>query len=173
MEFFQANIQFREVLVQLLAFLIVFWTLKKLAWKPILKGLEARREKIQSELERIETAKKEIESLRHEYAAHLQKIDDEARAKLQEAIDEGRRVAREIQEKARTEAQTTFEKAKENLSLEIDKARLLLRREIADLAIHASERIIKEKMTDTKQQDKVLEIIEELESGSFRKGENR
>ncbi len=173
MEFFQANIQYREVLVQLLAFLIVFWTLKKLAWKPILKGLDARKQKIQNELEKIEAAKKDIEKLRLDYAAHLQKIDDEARAKLQEAIDEGRRVSREIQEKARADAQSTFEKAKENLGLEIEKARLVLRREIADLAIHASERIIKEKMTDSKQQDKVLEIIEELESGSLKKGEGR
>jgi len=164
MEFFQANIQLREVLVQLLAFLIVFWTLKTLAWKPILKGLDARRERIQNELDKIETAKKEIESLRQEYTAHLQKIDEEARTKIQEAIDEGRRIAREIQEKARTESQATFEKAKENLNLEIAKARLLLRHDIADLTIRISEKVIQEKMTGTKQQEKILELIDELQT---------
>jgi F-type H+-transporting ATPase subunit b len=171
MEFFQANIQFREVFVQLLAFVIVFWVLKMLAWKPILNGLEGRRERIQNDFDRIEAAKKEIESLRNEYTAHLQKIDDEARAKIQEAIHEGRRIAREIQERARTESQAAFEKAKENLNLEIAKARLLLRREIADLAVQVSEKIIKEKMTDTKQQDKILELIEEIEASPNRKGE--
>ena len=164
MEFFQENIKLGEVLVQLLAFVIVFLTLKKLAWKPLLGALEARREKIQNEFHQIEEARKEIESLKAEYHAHLQKIEDEARAKLQQAVDEGRRIAREIQDKARTDSQATFEKAKENLDLEVAKARLTLRREIAALAINATERVLKEKMSDARAQEgKVLEIIEELE----------
>lgn len=164
MEFFQANIHLGEVFVQLLAFVIVFWTLKALAWKPLLKALDSRRDRIKHELNRIENSKKEIESLKNEYAIHLQKIDDEARTKIQQSIEEGRRIAREIQEKARTESQTTFEKAKENLDLEVAKARLTLRKEIADLAINASERVLREKMSDHRQQqEKVLEIIEELE----------
>src|SRR3989338_3427393 len=163
MEFFKQNIIPGEVLVQLIAFIIVFWTLKVLAWKPLLKSLESRRAKIKDDFLKIENARKEIEALRAEYQTHLQKIEDEAWAKIQEAVDEGRRIAREIQDKARTESQETFEKAKENLYLEIAKARIELRREIAGLAILASERVIKERMDDIKQQEKVAAIIEELE----------
>ncbi len=164
MEFFKANIHLGEVFVQLIAFVIVFLTLKALAWKPILKSLELRRSKIHGEFEQIEKAKKDIEALKAEYASHLQKIEDEARAKIQQAIDEGRRIAKEIQDKARTESQATFEKAKENLDLEISKARIELRREIADLALTASERVLNQKMSgDSAQQAKILEIIDELE----------
>ena len=131
MEFFKATIIPGEVFVQLIAFIIVFWTLKKLAWKPLLSALASRREKIQSDFERIEAAKKEIEELKTKYTAHLQKIEDEARGKIQEAVEEGRRIGREIQEKARADAQTTFDQAKENLALEAAKARLQLRHEIA------------------------------------------
>lgn len=166
MEFFETNIHLGEVFVQLVAFVIVFWTLKLLAWKPLLRALEARREHIKHSLEQIEAAKREIDSLKTEYAAHLQKIEEEARAKIQEAVHEGRRLARDIQEKARSESQASFEKAKQNLELEAAKARLTLRREIADLAIHAAERVLREKMTDSRQQEKVLEIIEELEKKS-------
>ncbi len=163
MEFFQANIHLGEVLVQIIAFLIVFFTLKKLVWKHLLAGLEARRERIEREFAKIESSRQEIEKLKQEYAAHIAKIDDEARGKIQQAIDEGRKIAREIQDKARSESQASFEKAKENLGLEVAKARLTLRREIADLAILASEKIIREKLTDAKQQEKVLDILEELE----------
>ena len=79
MEFFQANIKFHEVLVQLIAFVIVFLALKKLAWKPILDGLEARRARIQSDFDKIDAAKKEIESLRAKYDSHLKKLDEESR----------------------------------------------------------------------------------------------
>lgn len=163
MEFFQQNIIPSEVFVQLLAFLIVFFVLKMLAWKPILAALESRRERIREEFEKIEQARREIESLKAEYAGRLQRIEDEARSKLQEAVAEGRRISREIQEKARAESQAGFEKAKENLALEIAKARVELRREIADLAIQAAEKVIGEKMSEAVQQEKVMEIIEELE----------
>ncbi len=171
MEFFKNNIIPAEVFVQLLAFLIVFFTLKALAWKPILASLAARRDRIQGDFDSIEKAKKEIEGLKAEYSAHLQKIDDEARAKIQEAIEEGRTVARDLQEKARADAQETFEKNKENLALEVAKARIQLRREIAGLAVSVSEKILQEKMTDDKQQDKILSMIEELESALEVQGE--
>ena len=54
MEFFKANLIPAEIIVQLLAFMIVFFTLRKLAWKPILDSLEARRAKIRQEFESIE-----------------------------------------------------------------------------------------------------------------------
>ncbi len=164
MDFIKDNIVPGEVIVQLLAFLIMFFTLKALAWKPMQAALAARRERIKSEFSSIEHAKKEIESLKQQYSLHLQKIDDEARAKIQEAIDEGRRISREIQEKARLESQASFEKAKENLELEVAKARILLKREIADLTILITEKILKEKVKDTKsQQEKISQLIEELE----------
>ena len=164
MEFFKANIQLGEVLVQLVAFVVVFLMLKALAWKPILQSMAARREKIREELESIEKAKKAIEGLKAQYNALLQKIEEEARAKVQQAIDEGRRISKEIQDKARSESQATFEKAKENLELEVSKARIELRREIADLALTASERVLNQKLSgDGAQQAKILEIIDELE----------
>ena len=164
MEFFAANIKLGEVAVQLIAFIIVFLMLKAMAWKPILKSLEARREKIQSEFEHLEKSKKEIEALKADYAKHLQRIEEEARAKLQEAIEEGRRISKEIQDKARSESQATFEKAKENLELETAKARIALRREIADLAVQTTERVLNEKLsTDQAQQAKIMEIIQDLE----------
>lgn len=163
MEFFKANIIPGEVLVQIIAFLIVFWTLKLLAWKPILNALEARRQKIKGDFDKIEGARKEIEALKTQYSASLQKIEDEARAKLLAAVEEGRRIAKDIQEKARAEAQASFEKAKENLALETAKARITLRREIADLAISVSEKVLSEKLSDAKQQEKIMELIEEFE----------
>jgi F-type H+-transporting ATPase subunit b len=164
MEFFQANINLGEVLVQLIAFVIVFWAMKLMAWKPLLASLAARRETIRHKLGEIEKAKKEIEQLKAEYTAHLQKIDDESRAKIQQAVDEGRTIAREIQDKARTESQAAFDKAKENIELEVNKARLTLRRDIADLTVNATERVLNEKMSDPRQQqEKMLAIIQDLE----------
>lgn len=163
MEFFQENIHLTEVLVQLVAFLIVFLTLKKFAWKPLLAIIQSRRERFENEWGGIEKTKQEVAKLQKDYLAHLQKIEEEARAKMQEAVQEGRRLAREIQEKARLESQTSFEKAKANIELEVQKARLTFRREIADLSIRVAEKILAEKMDVAQQEKKALEILGELE----------
>lgn len=163
MDFFKQNIIPGEVFVQLTAFLIVFFVLRKLAWGPILSALQGRREKIKTDLEKIEEAKAEIEKLKTEYTAHLQKIEEEARDKLNDAVEEGRKIAKDIQDRAREESQANFEKAKENLALEIAKARIELRREIAGLTIQVSEKVIGEKMAGENEEKKVIEMIEELD----------
>ena len=86
MEFFQENIHLPEVVVQLVAFLIVFGVLKKFAWKPLLSIIRSRRERFESEWGGIEKTKQDIAALQKDYQSHLQKIEEEARAKLQEAI---------------------------------------------------------------------------------------
>ena len=163
MEFFQENIHLPEVLVQLLAFLVVFFTLKKFAWKPLLAIIKSRRERFESEWGGIEKTKQEVAALQKDYQAHLQKIEDEARARMQEAVLEGRRLAREIQEKARLESQASFEKAKANIELEVQKAKLTLREEVATLSIRVAEKILMEKMDGAQQEKKALEILRELE----------
>lgn len=163
MEFLKENIHLSEVVVQLVAFLIVFFTLKRFAWKPLLAIIRSRRERFESEWGGIEKTKQEVAALQKGYLAHLQKIEEEARAKMQEAVQEGRRLAREIQEKARLESQTSFEKAKANIELEVQKARLTLRQEIADLSIRVAEKILTEKMDAAQQEKKALEILGELE----------
>jgi F-type H+-transporting ATPase subunit b len=163
MEFFQENIHLSEVVVQLVAFLIVFFALKKFAWKPLLAIIRSRREKFEDEWSGIEKTKRDVASLQKDYLTHLQKIEEEARAKMQEAMQEGRRIAREIQEKARLESQASFDKAKMSLDIEIQKARLTLRQEIADLSIKVAEKILNEKMDSTQQEKKAMEILGELE----------
>ena len=163
MDFFKQNIIPAEVFIQLVAFLCVFFTLKKLAWKPVLSSLENRRKRIKDEFELIEKTKQELEALRADYSTKLQKIEDEARVKIQQTIEEGRKIAKDMQDKARVEAQETFEKSKEHLSVEVAKARVTLKQEIAELALQVAEKVIGEKMSTELHQHKALQIIEELE----------
>lgn len=158
------EINIAEVIAQAIAFSIVFIVLRWKAWGPIQSALQARRDKIQSDFDSIDASKSEVEKLKVQYQELLDKIEDESRAKLNAAIDEGRKIAKEIQEKTRAEAQADFEKNKQNIQIEAAKARVELRREIASLSVQVAERILKEEMSDSSKQDqKVLSIIEELE----------
>lgn len=158
------SLSLQEIITQALGFLILVWVMKRIFWKPLLGLLESRRARIEEAFREIEASKREIKHLRSDYESQLARIEEEARAKLQEAVDEGRRIAREIQEKGREEAKEALLRTKENLSLEVAKARVELRREIAELTLLATERLLREKMADEKHRQKILEMIESLEA---------
>ncbi len=163
MEFFKQNIIPAEVLVQLIAFLIVFFTLRKFAWGPIQKSLADRHEHIRKSIEDAEAAKRNMEKLKAEYEAHLKQIEEQTRSKMAETIEAGRAIAKEMQDKAREEAQRTFDKTKAALDLEIAKARVTLRYEIADISIHVAEKVLRENLTDVKLREKTSQLVGELE----------
>ncbi len=158
------SLSLAEIITQAFGFLLLVFVLKRVFWKPVLASLEARRSGIEGSFRKIEESKKEIERLRADYEARLQKIEEEARTKLQAAIDEGRHIGHEIQEKAREEAKQALARTKEDLTLEVAKARMQLRREIADLTLRATEKLLREEMTDAKHREKILDMIEELET---------
>ena len=157
------NVSIQEILTQVAGFLVLLFILKKFAWKPILALLETRREKIASGFSEIERAKQELATLRNDYDKRLAQIEEEARAKLQEAIGEGKKLSREIQDSARGQAKELLEKTKSDIELEVAKARVILRKEIANLAFAATERLISEKITDKKDEELITSFIKELE----------
>lgn len=162
MDFFKQNIIPAEVFIQLAAFLIVFFTLRKFAWGPIQKSLADRREHIRSSIEDAEQAKRDMERLKSEYELNLKSIEEQTRAKMAETIEAGRAIAKEIQDKAREEAQRTFDKTKAALDLEVSKARVTMRREIADISIHVAEKVLRENLNDHKLREKTSELVDEL-----------
>src|SRR4051812_24227793 len=91
----------KEVLVQILGFVVVFFILKKFAWKGLLGAIDARREKIESEFKGIEKHKAGLAQLEKDYRTRLDNIEQEARVKIQEAANIGTSLARDIQDKAR------------------------------------------------------------------------
>ena len=164
MEFFKSSIHLGEVIVQLIAFVIVFLVLRKFAWKSILGLLEERRLRIQHDLEAVERAKREIEGIKAGYSASKALVEEEARVRIQEAIQEGKRIAKELQENARMESRAILDKAKEDLIIEVAKARIALRNEIADLTLSATEQILDEKLDASKDKKLVLQFMDHLES---------
>ena len=152
-----------EILTQLLAFLIVFWILKRFAFRPVLGMLDERRKKIEDEFALIESRKKGLEDLESEYRRKLERIEEAARAKIHEAAAQGSALAKEIQEKARMDAQKMVERAKAEIDQDLAKARLSMRDEIVELSSLMTEKILAEKIDGAEHERLVDKFIKELE----------
>lgn len=153
----------KEIIAQIISFLLVLFLLRAFAWKKLLKLLDDRKERIASEFKSIKEAKEDISQLKAEYDTKLSAIEDAARLKIQEAINEGRVIAQEIKEKSQNDAKIILAKAKENIEIEISKAKEELKEKVVDLTISATEHIIREKMTAEKDKKLVSEFLEELD----------
>jgi F-type H+-transporting ATPase subunit b len=152
-----------EIGTQLLGFLIVFFILKKYAFKSILGVIDARRRSIEGSFADIEKKKAELESLEKEYRRRLESIEEAARLKIQEASNAGLALAKDIQEKARFDSQKTIERAKAEIEQDIVKARLAMRDEIVEISSLMTEKILREKLDAREHEKMVDKFIKELE----------
>ena len=155
-----------ELIVQVIGFLILFVILKRVAWRPLLGMLDARRQQIEHDLRQAAQQKEQLVRLQGEYAQRLAKIEDEARVKIQQAILEGKRISTEIQEEARAQSSALVHKAKETIDLELAKAKVTLRDELAAMTLDAVGRILHERLDEEKDKQLVQSVLEELEQKS-------
>lgn len=156
------HLEIGQVLSQIVAFLFTLWILKRYAWKPILTVLDARREKIKSEFELIENKKADLEELSNRYHAKLRDIDAEARMRLQEAIDEGREISTQLQNEARHQSKLILDRAHASIEKELIKAKIQLKNDVVDLTMLASEKIIKENLSDNKNKQLIENFVEQV-----------
>jgi F-type H+-transporting ATPase subunit b len=152
-----------EILTQAFSFILLVFLLKKFAWKPLLALLDARREKIRSDFDKIDAAKKEVVELKAEYERRQSHIEEESRSKLEAAVQEGRRIAREIEETSRSQARDALEKAKQDIQLETQKAKVTLRDEIAGLVVSTAEQLLEMKIDSKKDKELTMNLIKNLE----------
>jgi F-type H+-transporting ATPase subunit b len=161
--FLQPDLQ--QILSQSLSFLLLWWILRRFAWKPLLTALDVRRARIEEEFRRIGQTKNELARLQEDYNRRLSAIENEARTKIQQAILEGKRVAGEIQEQARAQGAAILTKSKEAVERELAKAKVTLRDEVAQMTVEAVERILRRKLDAKTDRQLVDEILNELEAG--------
>ena len=156
------QLDLQQIISQALSFLLLLWVLRRVAWRPLLGVLDARRARIDEELRQAAQQQAAVERLKVELATRLSKMDEETRLSIQQAIQEGRRIAMEIQDEARTQAQGILAKSKETIELELAKATVTLRDELADMTIQAVERLLKQKLDPETDRAIVAGILDEL-----------
>ncbi|MBN1192337.1 MAG: F0F1 ATP synthase subunit B [Coriobacteriia bacterium] len=134
--------QTTEMLVNVVAFVILFFFLAKFAFPPITKMLDERANKIRESLERAEDTRVEAERLLEEYKVQMA----EARAEATQVIEQGRKVAEsmkaEILTKAKDEAEAEKTKAIEAIKAEKASAMTEIRGEVADLSVAVAGKIL-------------------------------
>ena len=155
-------VDIRQVLTQILGFLLMVWILRRYAWSPVLGMLEARREKIAGEFKEADRLKAEAQELKGRYDAELKSVDALARQRIQDAVAEGQRVAAEIRTQAQKDAAQRLERATDEIEREREKAKEALKLQIVGLSIRTAEKILRRELDGAAQRKLAGEFIDEV-----------
>lgn len=139
---------------QILNFLILVLILAKFAYKPLLKVMEERKEKIASDLQAADKAKADAEAVKAEYAAKLA----DAKAEAQAIIDNARKTAAAAHDKimadTKAEQEQVIAAAKESIAMEQKKAMEQVRAQVIELSMAVAGKIVEQKLGS--EEDKAL-----------------
>lgn len=158
------NLELGQILTQILAFLIMYWVLKRYGWGPLLSILDERQQKIKDEFNEIEDKKKQEQKLIDEYQQKIREIDAEARHKLQESIAQGQKIALEIQSETQEKAKQILTKAEEEASREIHQAKVQLKNDMVKMVIAVTEKVLQQKLDPQTQRKLIEDFVQEAEA---------
>jgi F-type H+-transporting ATPase subunit b len=153
------NFNGSEMIVQIVNFLILLVILRIFFWKPVLKLLDERKQKIADEQQKAENLRKDTELLKDQFEAKLNSIEAQAKAMIQEAEAKAKQRAEEIQAKARQEAQKAIECGSAEIQFQIAKAKEELKQQTIEFTMQAAEQLVEKKFTADDDKKLVAEFI--------------
>ena len=147
----------------LVSFLIVFFLLKKFAWKPILNMLHEREDSIEQALKAADKARDEMEKLQvtnvrilNEARAEREKIFREAQEIKEKIIGEAHELAVKEKDKIMADTRASIETEK-NLALKE------IRNTAAELSVQIAEKLLLRELSNDQEQKELIErMIREM-----------
>jgi len=148
-----------------IAFLIVFFLLKKYAWKPILSSLNEREKKIDDALKAAELAEQRMKDIQAQNENLLAEAAKEREVMLRAAREASEKMVADAKDKAQAEANKMLEQARAAIGNEKMKAMTEIKNEVGRLSLDIAEKILREKLADADKQHGNIEKL--LNEASF------
>lgn len=146
------------LLIQIVAFILLIWFIKRLLWAPVINVLEQRRVKISEGLSAAEKSKEELQQAEQQAKEVLQIARDDA-VKI---IDQAEKRYSEIVESAKEDANIQVQKirhdAENEIKQELVKTKENLRMNFASLLSLGVKKIIAKEVNA----DNHLDVVESL-----------
>ena len=153
------------VLAQCLNFLLLILVLRVIAFKPLLKVLDQRKERIAKGIEDARKAEARLANIEADYSKRM----DEARAEGQKTVAEltanAEKQAQAIIAKANEDAARLKVQAQEDALLERNKALADLRSQVVALSMAAANKLVGEAMDEKRQRVLVDEFFSGVKAG--------
>ena len=150
---------FGLIIWTLLAFLIVFFILKKFAWKPILNSMNQREKGIADSLSTAERVRGEMALLKSENEELLVKAREERVQMLKEAKETKDKIINEAKEQAKVETNKIIADAQSVINQQKMAAITDLKNQVGNLVIEVSEKILRRELNNKEEQETYIKQL--------------
>lgn len=141
----------------LLAILVVFGLMAKFGFPVIINMVNERKNYIDESLQKAHEANERLASIEQEG----ERLLDEARARQAEILSQAKAtsdsIVREAREKAQEEGAKMLQDAKAQIAAEKENALRDIRETVADLSVVIAEKVVRQKLANTTEQQKLIE----------------
>src|ERR1700747_852318 len=137
----QFGVYWPNLIAQLILFAIVYFVLKRFAFKPIIAMLEERRRQIEEGQLNAEKIKKQLAEAQTKYEEILAKANADSQKLIEEVRASGDRLAEQKRQEAIAAAEQITLKAQEAIALERDKTMAEMKRELGRLVVDTTSRV--------------------------------
>jgi F-type H+-transporting ATPase subunit b len=153
------------LIVQIIAFIIVFLTLNAWVYKPMLNMMETRKQKIAQGLEDARVAAEARANAEKEAAKIIADAQAEASKVVREATERAESAGKDVKAAAEAEAAKARDAALAEAELERNRILGDLRGQVAALAIAAANKLVGEALDEKKQRALIDEFFSGVKAG--------
>ncbi len=147
------------LLAQIVNFVVLWVILQRFLFPPVLKTLEARRNRIRDSLAEAERMKEQNASARREFEQQLAEERRKGAEIAAQAARDAEQIREQIVARAREEAEQILADARAQASVERDQMLADLRRQVADLSILGAQRIIGKTLDQQTQRQLIQDFL--------------
>jgi len=145
----------------LVAFLAVFFILRKFAWGPILSSLSEREKGIADSIATAEKVKSEMTQLKSDNEKTMAEAREQRTIMLKEAKEIKDKIVNEAKEQAKVEANKIIIEAQQQIQQQKMAALTEVKNEIGKLAIDVAEKILRKQLNESEGQDAYTKMLAE------------
>ena len=142
-------------------FILAIFTMK-FVWPPLMKALDERAERIANGLAAADRGKAEMAAAEKRIAAELAATRDESTKRIADAEKRAAAIIEGAKQQANVEAARIIEGAKADAEQQVTRAREELRAQVAALAVHGAEQILKREVNAAAHADLLDRLATEL-----------
>lgn len=157
------GINWKLLILQAIAFLILVWLLKKFVYPPLIKSLDERQTTIEESLKAAKIAEEKADKAHADIEAQLHEARQQSQEILAMARAEAVAQVEAAEAKAKSRAKRLTDQAYEQIQQDIAAARETLKKDTLELVALATEKVVTKKTTSTTDQTLIKQSLKEVE----------
>ena len=157
----QLGVNLPRIIAQLINFGILLTLLYFVAYKPLMRMLDERGNRVREGMENAELVKKQLANAEAEAAKQIEEASIKGQKIVDQAVQAGEEVRRKAEVEAKKQAEAILNKAQAEIQREKELALSELRKEVGDLAVLVAGKAISQSLDEKTHQELINSVIKE------------